>query len=222
MHARIASLLDDIISRTPVGRTLTVASLLAKAFIATAVPETLSSLEAWHLLWQLPRTVRSRFFKPLNMDGVTSLKMPAEVAREDADLGEGPQAEAKKRLAKATPIEQYRDRMQIPCKDPALADALEGYSLYRFVSELNVNDTGICRMKRPRVVNVKPYLQLDLKRPTAVKHARMALRLLRPWHGAWQDPLHLPADEAVAALEAFVASGEEPRWFIQRFEQHNR
>ena len=55
VHARIASLLDDIISRTPDGRTLTVASLLSKAFIATAVPDTLSSLEAWHILWQLPR-----------------------------------------------------------------------------------------------------------------------------------------------------------------------
>ena len=66
----IASLLDDIVSRVPEGRTMTVASLLAKAFIATAVPDSLCCLEAWHILWGLPRTMCSRYFKGLNMDGI--------------------------------------------------------------------------------------------------------------------------------------------------------
>ena len=57
VNARVASLLDDIISRVPEGRTMTVAPLLAKAFIATAVPDSLCCLEAWHILWGLPRTV---------------------------------------------------------------------------------------------------------------------------------------------------------------------
>ena len=61
---------------------MTVASLLSKAFIATAVPETLSSLEAWHILWQLPRTVRSRYTKGLNMDGLTGVKEPKEAKKE--------------------------------------------------------------------------------------------------------------------------------------------
>ena len=71
VNARVASLLDDIISRVPEGRTMTVAPLLAKAFIATAVPDSLCCLEAWHILWGLPRTVASRYFRGLNMDGLT-------------------------------------------------------------------------------------------------------------------------------------------------------
>ena len=79
VSARIASLLDDIVTRVPEGKTMTVASLLAKAFIATAVPESLCCLEAWHILWGLPRTVSSRYFRGLNMDGLTGVKQPAEV-----------------------------------------------------------------------------------------------------------------------------------------------
>eukprot|EP00959_Pyramimonas_sp_CCMP1952_P337638 7070667-Pyramimonas_sp.AAC.1 len=59
VSARIASLLDDIVTRVPEGKTMTVASRLAKAFIATAVPEPLCCLEAWHILWGLPRTASS-------------------------------------------------------------------------------------------------------------------------------------------------------------------
>ena len=66
---------------------MTVASLLAKALIATAVPDNLCCLEAWHILWGLPRTVSSRFFKGLNMDGLTGVKMPKEVAKENEDVG---------------------------------------------------------------------------------------------------------------------------------------
>ena len=128
VHARIASLLDDIICRQPDDRTMTVASLLSKAFIATAVPDTLSALEAWHILWQLSRSVRSRYFKGLNMDGVTSLKMPAEVPKEEEGLGEERADWWKKRLNKATAVELYKDREAIPCKDPALQAALPGYS----------------------------------------------------------------------------------------------
>ena len=40
--------------------------------------------------------------------------------------------------------------------------------------------------------------------------------------GELEDPIRLPADEAVAALEAFVESGQAPRWFQERFVKHNR
>jgi len=151
VHAKIASLLDDIIvKRAGDGSTMTVASLLSKAFIATAVPETLSALEAWHILWQLPRTVRSRFFKGLNMDGLTGVKMPKEVAKENEDVGlDGDAAQRKKQFNKTTPIERYSFRLKCRCKDPVLAAELPRMSLLRFTSEINFNDTGICRMHRP-------------------------------------------------------------------------
>ena len=40
INARVSSLLDDIISRVPEGRSMSVASPMCKAFIATAVPAT--------------------------------------------------------------------------------------------------------------------------------------------------------------------------------------
>ena len=46
VNARIGSIVDDIITRIPDGKTSTVASVLAKAFVATAVPDALCSLEA--------------------------------------------------------------------------------------------------------------------------------------------------------------------------------
>ena len=95
-------------------------------------------------------------------------------------------------------------------------------SLLRFTSEINFNDTGICRMLRPRVINMKPYLQLDLRKPTAARHARMALRLLRPWSGPGQDPMHFGEDTALQALEIFVQSEDCPRWVKKRFEYQNR
>ena len=134
------------------------ASLLSKAFIAIAVPETLSSLEAWHILWQLPRTVRSRYFKGLNMDGLTAVKMPKEIAKEDDEVEAGAKGERRKRVNKATPIERYRERLRVRCPNAELAAELPHMSLLRFTSEVNFNDTGFCRMKRPRVINMKPYL----------------------------------------------------------------
>jgi len=46
---------------------MTVASLLAKLFIHSAVPEEICSLEAWHLLMDLPRVLSSRHVTSLNV-----------------------------------------------------------------------------------------------------------------------------------------------------------
>ena len=62
VNARVASLLDDIITRIPEDKKYTVAGVMAKAFIAAAVPDTLSSLEAWHVLFGLKRATCSRLF----------------------------------------------------------------------------------------------------------------------------------------------------------------
>ena len=137
VSSRIASLLDNIVSRVPDGKTMTVASLLAKAFIATAVPDSLCCLEAWHILWELPRTVSSRFFKGLNMDGLTGVKEPKEAKKEkekkakDDEEDQGPI-----KMTKATMIELYRDRLELPCKSAQLQVKLPHYTLHRFSAEV--------------------------------------------------------------------------------------
>ena len=68
VNARVGSLLDDIITKLPEDKKATVASVMAKAFIATAVPVNLCSLEAWHVLLDLNRFVCSRRFVSLQAD----------------------------------------------------------------------------------------------------------------------------------------------------------
>ena len=123
VNARVASLIDDIITKLPEDKKYTVAGVMAKAFIATAVPDTLASLEAWHVLFGLKRACYSRGFASLNLDtalrqvacpSVKSKKNPAKKARagnedtvgDDASSGN----EEAKTLAKKTPPEIYADR----------------------------------------------------------------------------------------------------------------
>eukprot|EP00435_Cladocopium_sp_Y103_P019448 s1853_g4.t1 len=63
---RIGGLIDDIVCRMRDTDTMTVSSLLSKLFIHAAVPDDICSLEAWHLLWELPRTMSSRHVTTLN------------------------------------------------------------------------------------------------------------------------------------------------------------
>ena len=72
------------------------------------------------------------------------------------------------------------------------------------------------------MLNLKPYLKLDVTQPTIAKHAKMALRMLRPWHGESEDPLALLDAAAVAQVEEFAISAAAPRWFRKRFLHHNR
>ena len=60
VNARIGSLLDDIITKLPEGKKTTVSSILAKAFVATSVPDSLCALEAWHVLFDLGRVICTR------------------------------------------------------------------------------------------------------------------------------------------------------------------
>ena len=49
---RIGGLIDDVVCKMRDAETMTVASLLSRLFIHAAVPEEISSLEAWHVLLQ--------------------------------------------------------------------------------------------------------------------------------------------------------------------------
>ena len=74
VNARIGSLLDDIITRLPEDKKSTVASVMAKAFIATAVPDSLCSLEVWHVRLDLSRVVCSRQFVSLQADATRTMR----------------------------------------------------------------------------------------------------------------------------------------------------
>ena len=68
-QSRISGLIDDIVCRMGDRDTMTVASLLSKLFIHSAVPEDICALEAWHLLFDpdLPQAISSRYVSSLNV-----------------------------------------------------------------------------------------------------------------------------------------------------------
>ena len=53
--SKVSSCVEETISKMPDEQEMTVASLLSKLFIHAAVPQEISSLEAWHVLQDLPR-----------------------------------------------------------------------------------------------------------------------------------------------------------------------
>ena len=58
------------------------------------------------------------FFKGLNMDGLTGIKEPKKVAKEDDNVPEG--GEQPKVIGRRTVIQLYADRMTLPCKNEQL------------------------------------------------------------------------------------------------------
>ena len=79
------------------------------------------------------------------------------------------------------------------------------------------------RRTKPRIVKLKPYLNLDMASHQAPRMARMALRLFRPFRTTDSDPWTIDSDEeAVRELEEFIKDPACPAWLFNRYEQHNR
>ena len=215
--ARIGSILDDIITRQPENKTMTITQLMSKAFIATAVPDALCCLEAWHLIWDLERTICTRNFVNLNLDDQKALK-----GLLDPQLLQ-PKDGKDTKIVKIAPVERYLERFNAQ-RGPGMTDEwLDTCSLGRFHAEVLVRNGGLVRQAKPRVVKHKPFLQLDMAGQSAGRMARMALRLARPFSTPSEDPWHIREDaDAIAQLQEFVASDQCPRWMQARYNHANR
>ena len=79
-----------------------------------------------------------RFFKGLNMDGLTGIKEPkkVKVAKEDDNVTEG--EEQPQVIGRRTVIQLYADRMTLPCQNEQLIAALPQMNLLRFSSEVDM------------------------------------------------------------------------------------
>ena len=84
------------------------------------------------------------------MDGLTGVKKPAQVAKEEEDT-----PARKKKFVKHSPIELYRDRGYLPCKDLALQAALPTYNLLRFSAEIDLSSAGLTARVRDRGARTK-------------------------------------------------------------------
>ena len=96
---------------------------------------------------------------------------------------------------------------------------LESISLATYQAEVEDRGDTLTRRRKPKVVKVKPYLNLDMSSLHAARMARMALRLHRPFESIEEDPGALDAggnfklsdEDAIQQLEEYVRSAACPR-----------
>ena len=122
-------------------------------------------------------------------------------------------------------VERYSERFNEVRRGARVTDEWLGEcSLARFAGEIDWPQGGcMVRRAKPRVVKLKPYLNLDMGSHQAARMARMALRLFRPFSSSDSDPWKIEGDEsALNQLEEFIKDSACPAWLVNRYEQHNR
>ena len=128
-------------------------------------------------------------------------------------------------ITKKLPVERYCERFNEPRRGASVTDAwLAECSLVRFTGEVDWHEGGsMMRRTKPKIVKLKPYLNLDMASHQAPRMARMALRMFRPFRTIDSDPWTIDSDgEAVRELEEFIKDPTCPGWLFNRYQQHNR
>eukprot|EP00435_Cladocopium_sp_Y103_P051080 s1595_g15.t1 len=213
---RIGGLIDDIVCRMRDTDTMTVTSLLSKLFIHAAVPEDICSLEAWHLLFDLPRELFSRVITSVN---AKDAGVPLQALHEIED------GHAQQEATRQTKLDIYLQRCETQCKPPLTMEMLQKMSFSQYFARVDRrNYRGRVQILRSKfnIVKEKPFLQLDLRKRGCADMARQCLRLHRPFVAAVDDPMALSDADAVEQLVAFVRQPNCPVWLQKRFARHNR
>ena len=211
---RIGGLIDEIISKMQDTETMTVASLLSKLFIHAAVPEDICSLEAWHVLFDLPRVLSSRYIVTVNAkdEQATSLKSLNEI-----------QAGTQETIvSRPTKLEIYLERATAKRSAELTSEMLQQMSYVQFVSQVDRRGQNMSLRKKANIVKEKPFLQFDPRRRDAADMARACLRLRRPFETKGEDPMQLDDGTATQELEKFVKTERCPVWLRQRYAKHTR
>ena len=212
-QSRISALIDDIVCRMSDRESMTVASLLAKLFIHSAVPEEICSLEAWHLLMDLPRVLSSRHVTSLNVkDDSKSFK----------DLNSIEKAKTEESVIQQNKVQIYLDRFNMKVAETLPEASLASMSLFQFVSRVDRRGKSLHLRAKSNIVKEKPFLRLDARRREAGGMARMCLRLHRPFKTEAEDPVKLEDAVAVEQLHDFVQCATCPVWLKKRYAKHNR
>ena len=157
-QSRISGLIDDIVCR--VGDRDT-ASLLSKLFIHSAVPEEICSLEAWHLLFDLPRALSSRYASSLNVK---------EEQQAFKHLTQVEQAKEEESVLQKTKVSIYVDRFNMKTEGRISEQTLERMSLFQFNSRVERRRNALHVRPKPNIVKEKPFLRLDMRRREAGGH----------------------------------------------------
>ena len=206
--SRISSCIDEIICKMPDDKEMTVTSLLSKLFIHAAVPQEFSSLEAWHVLMDLPRVLSSRQIVVLNAKDTMAFKDLQEIERAGQD----------QQATRPTKADLYMSRMKSQRADSLSAEKLQQMSWAKFFGSVDRGGRGqrLSLRSKSSVVKEKPFLQLDARRRDAAAMARLCLRLQRK-----KIPCFCPT-EAMRQLRCFALSARCPVWLRKRYARHNR
>ena len=212
-QSRISELIDDIVCRMSDRESMTVASLLFKFFIHSAVPEEICSLEAWHLSMDLPRVLSSRHVASLNVkDDSKSFK----------GLNSIEKAKTEESVIQPNKVQIYLDRFNMKEAETLTEASLASMSLFQFVSRVDRRGKSLHLRAKSNIVKEKPFLRLDARRREAGGMVRMCLRLHRPFKTEAEDPIKLEDAVAVEQLHDFVQCATCPVWLKKRYAKHNR
>ena len=223
VNARIGSLIDEIITKLPEGKKTTVCSVLSKAFINTSVPDCLCGLEAWHLMFDFGRVICSRGFVSLQADASKAQRQLA-VPTSRTESGQHGEQLTMSMLKKLPPERYYQRFSGFRLADGMTLEWLIECPMAQFIGEVDMSRGGMLkRREKPKVVKVKPFLNLNMGAHNAGRMARMALRLYRSFEKEESDPWLIQSDEqALHEFEEFMRDTRCPAWLHARYLQHNR
>ena len=146
--------------------TMTVASLLSKLFIHSAVPEEVCSLEAWHILFRSASCFVFQAYNVVECKGRQQFSQRFLNSIEKANVEENVCEEN-------SPVTLYLSRLEMR-RDPEISEAsLIHMSLFQFMSCMDRRGKLLRARAKNAIVKEKPYLHLDARRREAGGMARM-------------------------------------------------
>ena len=165
--SKMSSYIDEIICKMPDDQEMTVASLLSRLFIHAAVPQEISSLEAWHVLLDLPRVLSSRQVMALNAKDTQSFRDISEIERSN-------QEESALRPSK---VENYMSRMRGKRDEALRAEDLQRMSWAKFLSRVTRGGRGqrLSLRRKPCIVKEKPFLSVGRAASGRCSHGTLVL-----------------------------------------------
>ena len=128
-------------------------------------------------------------------------------------------------ILKKLPPERYYQRFSgFRLADGMTLEWLIECPMAQFIGEVDMSRGGMLkRREKPKVVKVKPFLNLNMGAHNAGRMARMALRLYRSFEKEESDPWQIQSDEeALHEFEEFMRDTRCPAWLHARYLQHNR
>ena len=174
-------------------------------------------------MFDLGRVICSRGFVSLQADASKAQRQLA-VPTSRTESGQHGEKLTMSMLKKLPPERYYQRFSGFRLADGMTLEWLIECPMAQFIGEVDMSRGGMLkRREKPKVVKVKPFLNLNMGAHNAGRMARMALRLYRSFEKEESDPWQIQSDEeALHEFEEFMRDTRCPAWLHARYLQHNR